>query len=68
MMPRGRNLEKSRAARDALAELMADGCPSISEAARRLDIKQSRADQHWQAIRSELDAASHVPNGARWSV
>lgn len=43
-----------RQARDDLAEEMANGCPSISEAARRMRILQSRADQHWQAIRRDL--------------
>lgn len=41
-------------ARTDLAELMANGCPSISQAARTLKITQSRADQHWQAIRRGL--------------
>lgn len=40
--------------RDALADLMADGCPSISEAARRMSLTQSRTDQHWQAIKRDL--------------
>jgi hypothetical protein len=57
-----------RQARDDLAEEMANGCPSVSEAARRLRMTQTRADQHWQAIRAGLDAASHVPGGRRWSV
>ena len=43
-----------RQARADLAELMAEGCPSISQAARTLKITQSRCDQHWQAIRREL--------------
>lgn len=43
-----------RQARDDLAEEMANGCPSISEAARRMRITQSRADQHWQAIKAAL--------------
>jgi len=43
-----------RQARDDLAEEMANGCPSISEAARRMQITQSRADQHWQAIKDGL--------------
>lgn len=60
--------DEARQTRDALADQMADGCPSISEAARRLGIKQSLCDYHWQAIRNDLDAASHVADGARWSV
>jgi hypothetical protein len=39
---------------DDLADLMAEGCPSISEAARRLGLGQSHADQLWQRIRKAL--------------
>lgn len=39
---------------DFLAEQMAEGCPSIAEAARRLGITQSWADQCWQRIRRGL--------------
>lgn len=39
---------------DLLADEMANGCPSIVEAARRLGLTQSRADQLWQRIRREL--------------
>lgn len=46
--------DTARQARDDLAEQMANGCPSISEAARRMRITQSRADQHWQAIKDGL--------------
>lgn len=49
-----RTRDESRQARDDLAEEMANGCPSVSEAARRLRITQSRADQHWQAIKAAL--------------
>lgn len=37
-----------------LAELMATGCPSVSEGARRMGLTQSRGDQLWQRIRREL--------------
>lgn len=40
--------------RDALADLMADGCPSVAQAGLRLGLSQSRVDQHWQAIRRTL--------------
>lgn len=46
--------DESRQARDDIAEEMANGCPSVAEAARRLRISQSRADQHWQAIKDGL--------------
>lgn len=46
--------DTNRQACDDLAEQMANGCPSISEAARRMRITQIRADQHWQAIKSAL--------------
>jgi hypothetical protein len=39
---------------DALADLLADGVKSVSEAARRLGMTQSRADQLWQRIRRAL--------------
>lgn len=39
---------------DRLADQMADGCPSISEAARRLGLTQSRTDQLWQRVRKGL--------------
>jgi hypothetical protein len=45
---------KSRAEMDTLADLMAEGCPSIAEAARRLGTSQTRTDQHWQRIRRDL--------------
>lgn len=41
---------------DLLAEEMANGCPTIVEAARRLGLTQSRADQLWQRIRRDLGA------------
>lgn len=37
-----------------LAELMAEGCASISAAAIEMGISQSRADQLWQRIRADL--------------
>lgn len=37
-----------------LAELMAEGCASIAEAARRLDVSQQWADKLWQRIKREL--------------
>lgn len=46
--------DPTRQARTDLAELMANGCPSISQAARTLRMTQSRCDQHWQAIRRGL--------------
>jgi len=49
-----RTSDPVRQARTDLAELMANGCASISEAARTLKITQSRADQHWQAIKRGL--------------
>jgi hypothetical protein len=49
-----RTSDPVRQARTDLAELMANGCPSISEAARTMRITQSRCDQHWQAIKREL--------------
>ena len=39
---------------DRLADLMAEGCPSITEAARQMRLTQSRADQLWQRIRRQL--------------
>ena len=39
---------------DKLAELMADGCPSIIEAAYRMRVTQSWADRLWQRIRRQL--------------
>jgi hypothetical protein len=39
---------------DRLADHMADGCPSITEAAYRMRIKQQTADRCWQLIRREL--------------
>jgi len=44
-------------ARDDLAELMAEGCPSVSEAARRMGVSQKRADLYWQAIKDGLGGA-----------
>jgi hypothetical protein len=41
---------------DQIADAMANGCPSISEAARRLGLTQSRTDQLWQRIRRDLGA------------
>lgn len=51
-----RTSDPVRQARTDLAELMANGCPSISEAARTLKLKQSRCDQHGQAIKRGLGA------------
>lgn len=45
---------KASSEADALAALMAEGCPTVSEAARRLNLTQSRADQLWQRIRRDL--------------
>ncbi|MFG6284753.1 hypothetical protein [Sphingomonas sp. S6] len=39
---------------DRLADLMADGCPSITEAAYRMRTTQQTADRCWQLIRREL--------------
>lgn len=39
---------------DLLAEHMAEGCPTIAEAARRLGITQSWADNCWQRIKRGL--------------
>lgn len=49
-----RTSDPVRQARTDLAELMAEGGPSIAQAARTLRITQSRADQHWQAIKAAL--------------
>lgn len=49
-----RRADAARQARTDLAEEMANGCPTVSEAARRLCLTQSRADQHWQAIKNGL--------------
>jgi hypothetical protein len=35
---------------DRLAELMAEGCPSILDAARRMRITAAEAEKHWRAI------------------
>lgn len=53
-MKRGSTSAKAGAARDALADLMADGCPTIAEAARRLGMSQTIADRHWQTLRRDL--------------
>ena len=45
---------KTRTQMDELADHMADGCPSISEAARRMGMAQNRTDQLWQRIRRDL--------------
>lgn len=55
--------DKTRQAMDDLAEAMANGAPSISAAARMLVLTQSRADQVWQMIRAELDAATRRTDG-----
>ncbi|MEE8610118.1 MAG: hypothetical protein V3V60_08525 [Sphingomonas aquatilis] len=39
---------------DRLADLMADGCPSITEAAYRMRTTQQTADRCWQLIRRGL--------------
>lgn len=49
-----RRPDKAMQCRTDLAEQMAEGCPSISEAARRVRISQSRADQYWQEIKRGL--------------
>lgn len=46
-----------RQARDDLAEEMANGCPTLSEAARRLHIAQNRAAEHWARIKQDLGDA-----------
>lgn len=45
---------KTRQAMDDLAEEMANGSPSISQAARTMRIDQRRANELWQRIRAEL--------------
>lgn len=55
-------------ARHDLAELMAEGCPTITAAAQRMGISLKRAHIHWQAIRRGLDAASRVPGGGQQTV
>lgn len=52
----GKVTQETLAQMDRLADQMADGCPSISEAARRIGLSQSRADQLWQRIRKGLGA------------
>jgi DNA-binding MarR family transcriptional regulator len=37
-----------------LAELMAEGCASITDAAREMGVTRSWADQLWQRIRADL--------------
>ena len=39
---------------DWLADLMADGCPTIVEAAYRMRITQTAADRMWQRVRRGL--------------
>lgn len=39
---------------DELADLMADGCGSIREAADRMGIGKSRVDRLWQRVRAKL--------------
>ena len=46
--------DEAAQARTDLAELMAEGCPSVREAARTLRMSFKRADIHWQAIRRAL--------------
>lgn len=46
--------DEAAQARTDLAELMAEGCPSVREAARQLRMSFKRADIHWQAIRRGL--------------
>lgn len=42
------------AMRDSLAQLMAQGCPTVAEAGRCLGISQTEADRHWQRIKRDL--------------
>lgn len=60
--------DKTRQAMDDLAEAMANGAPSVSAAARTLVLTQSRADQIWQMIRAELDAATRRADGGPQAV
>lgn len=53
-MKRGAIQPTTRRQMDRLADLMADGCPSIVEAAYRMRIPQSTADRAWQLVRREL--------------
>lgn len=46
--------DEAAQARTDLAELMAEGCPTVREAARRMRLSNKRADIHWQAIRRGL--------------
>ena len=39
---------------DRMADLMADGCPSVTEAAYRMKLTQTEADRVWQRIRRSL--------------
>ena len=43
-------LPRTLARMDELADLMADGCPTISEAARRMGMRQPRVHELWQRI------------------
>jgi hypothetical protein len=51
-----RNRPETTAQMDTLAEHMAEGCPSIIEASRRMGIAQQRANVLWGRIRAELGA------------
>jgi len=42
------------AKRDLLADMMAEGCPSVFEASRRLGWPQSSTDHHWRTIVNDL--------------
>lgn len=53
-MRRGEITAATRRQMDKLAQLMADGCPSIVEAAYRMRLAQSSADRLWQLIRRGL--------------
>ena len=46
--------DEAAQARADLAELMAEGCPTVRDAARQLHMSFKRADIHWQAIRRGL--------------
>ena len=41
---------------DRLAEHMAQGCPSLAEAARRMCISVTTSEEYWRRIRKALGA------------
>lgn len=46
--------DKTAVQMDQLADLMADGCPTIRDAAAIMELGKSRVDRLWQRIRAQL--------------